>query len=407
VEHPTAGYDTESGPPESSAGLDYTFSAPAPPPQRVVVERTSPLPMAIIAFLSAIVGALLTVAILSVAGFFDTEAVTASTVPVTSSPTTTLAQPAAVTSPTGSAMIEAVWAKVYPSVVTVLVFQESDDLPFASGSGVALGDGYVVTNHHVIEDADIAQITLQDGRTYDAAIVGSDALTDLAVLSVDATDLKPVEIGSVDDLSIGQTTIAVGNPLGQTGGSSLTVGVLSALSRRVDFEDGTDPLFGMLQTDAPITNGSSGGALVDDEGRLIGITSAIGLSEAGAEGIGYAIPVDVVLRVTDELIETGAASHAFLGIRGDTSIEIGEDTALVPNGAVIVEIDPADGAAGRAGLEADDVIVAIEGITITTMDDLVIQLRLHRAGEILVFEVVRDGATMTVPVTLDERPEGT
>jgi S1-C subfamily serine protease len=162
----------------------------------------------------------------------------------------------------------------------------------------------------------------------------------------------------------------------------------------------------MLQTDAPITNGSSGGALVDEEGRLIGITSAIGLSEAGAEGIGYAIPVDLVQRVTDEIIETGEVRHAFLGISGRPFIEDAPDGAQIPAGAEIDEINPEGGAADRAGLEAGDVIVAIEGIEIRTMSDLVVQLRLYRVGETIDLEVQRPDGIVIVPVTLDERPDG-
>jgi S1-C subfamily serine protease len=181
--------------------------------------------------------------------------------------------------------------------------------------------------------------------------------------------------------------------------------VLSALSRRVEFDDDT-ALFGMLQTDAPITNGSSGGALVDEEGRLIGITSAIGVSQAGAEGIGYAIPVDLVRRVTDELIATGTVHHAFLGILGGDYIETGTDGALIPAGAQIIDVDPVDGAAGRAGLLTDDVIVGMEGVEIKTMNELVIQLRLHRVGETIDVRILRADTELTVPVTLDERPDG-
>ncbi len=422
VEHPTHGYDADAPSVSDTAneptvhdprrepvsGLDYTFSAPEPQPERVIVERASPLPMGIIAFLSAMVGALLTVAILSFAGFFDTETVAAPTTTVPTVTTTTVSASPTIVSPvTDAEMRQAVWAKVNPSVVTVQVGNESaGELEIdGSGSGVALPNGYIVTNHHVIEGSEVAQIVLQDGRIYDAEIVGSDAYTDLAVLRAEAAGLIPIEIGDVDDLAIGQVAIAVGNPLGQLGGSSLTVGVLSALSRRVDFEDG-DRLFGMLQTDAPITNGSSGGALVDDEGRLIGITSAIGLSEAGAEGIGYAIPVDVVRRITDELIETGAVRHAYLGIVGDNHVETAEDGAFVPSGAVIKVIDPPDGAAGRAGLEVDDVIVEMEGVGVSTMSELVLQLGLYRVGDTIEIVVLRDGERIMVPVTLDERPEG-
>jgi len=418
VEHPTQGYEPESTPPTEpvdkpgtyvppwteQSGLDYTIAAPTPPTQLEPERQTiAYLPIGIVAFLSAIVGTLFTIGLLSALGYFEADPTAVSSVPVTTAvatttpPTTVLA--AADTDP---AIVEAVWAKVNPSVVTVHVGTDTDII--GSGSGVAIGDGYIATNHHVIEGTEVTRIILQDGTTYIAEVVGSDAYTDLAVLKVTAAGLVPVQIGDAEDLSIGQVTIAVGNPLGQSGGSSLTVGVLSALSRRVDIDDDTT-LFGMLQTDAPITNGSSGGALVDDEGRLIGITSAIGLSEAGAEGIGYAIPVNLVQRVTDEIIETGEVRHAFLGIRGRDAIEDGADGAEIPAGAEIEGVDPADGAAGRAGIVGGDVIVSIEGIEIRTMNELVIQLRLYRVGETIDLQIQRDGDSETVSVTLDERPE--
>ena len=420
VDNPTHGSEPEVAPPSEPAeehgssvapwtersGLDYTISAPPPvaEPQPEPAGRTSYLQIGIIAFLSAIAGALFTVGILSAAGYFDAEAPTAIGAPETTVVATTVPPITIIAADSDSQMVEDVWAKVFPSVVTVHVGTETDVL--GSGSGVALGNGYIATNHHVIEGTDVTRIVLQDGRSYEAEVVGSDPYTDLAVLSVvGAADLVAVEIGTVADLSIGQITIAVGNPLGQSGGSSLTVGVLSALSRRVDFADETT-LFGMLQTDAPITNGSSGGALVDEEGRLIGITSAIGLSEAGAEGIGYAIPVDLVQRVTDEIIETGEVRHAFLGIRGRPFIEDAPDGAQIPAGAEIDEINPEGGPADRAGLEAGDVIVAIEGIEIRTMSDLVVQLRLYRVGETIDLEVQRPDGLVIVPVTLDERPDG-
>lgn len=419
VEHPNPGHESETSPPsdpvdepgsyvspDPGAGLDYRIAAiPPPAPSAPAPEQHSHLPTGIIAFLAAIVGALATIGILSFAGFFSTEAPEAQ--PVTTVAPTTVPPVTIVAGPTETQMVEAVWAKVFPSVVTIRVGEDDGEgvVINGSGSGVALGNGYVATNHHVIEGAEVTRIVLQDGRIYEATIVGSDPYTDLAVLSVDAADLVAVEIGSTDDLTIGQITIAVGNPLGQSGGSSLTVGVLSALSRRVEFEDDT-ALFGMLQTDAPITNGSSGGALVDEEGRLIGITSAIGVSQAGAEGIGYAIPVDLVRRVTDELIATGTVHHAFLGILGGDYIETGTDGALIPAGAQIIDVDPVDGAAGRAGLLTDDVIVGMEGVEIKTMNELVIQLRLHRVGETIDVRILRADTELTVPVTLDERPDG-
>ncbi len=372
-------------------------------PQPVERQR-SPIGTGIIAFLAAVVWSLVTIGILTFAGFFSTAEDVAEPLP-----TTTTAAPVIIQQEPldieNVRLAEAVWVKVNPSIVTVEVGDLSDgELTLTgSGSGVVLEDGYIATNHHVIEGTDAARVVLQNGRVYDAVVVGSDAYTDLAVLSVDADGLVPIEIGSADELAIGQVTIALGNPLGQSGGASLTVGVLSALSRRVDFEDNST-LFGMLQTDAPITSGSSGGALVDEEGRLIGITSAIGLSDAGAEGIGYAIPVDLVQRVTSEIIATGEVRHSYLGIVGGDYTATGEDGATVPAGAIVDSVEEA-GPADLAGLEQDDVIVAIAGIDVTTMQELIIQLRLHRVGETVRLDILRDGDPQTVTVTLGARPD--
>lgn len=422
MEHPTDGTGpevppTEPGtqPPEPASpvsppasGLDYTIATRPQPPEPVQWKRQSPFPTAIIAFLAAMAGSLATVALLSLAGFFasgdEDVAVPPST---TAAVTTTLASTSTAPATEIERLTAAVWQKVNPSIVTVEIFESGNsdaDFPDASGSGVAIGNGYIATNQHVIEGAETVRIVLQDGKIYSADIVGSDSLTDLAVLTADADDLTPIDLGSTNDLSIGEPTIAVGNPLGQSGGASLTVGVLSAFSRRVDFDDGTT-LFGMLQTDAPINNGSSGGALVDEDGALIGITAAVGLGEAGAEGIGYAIPVELVRRITDEIIEEGTVRHAFLGISGLDRLDETTDGGLIPAGAEIEEVESGY-SAERAGIEVGDIVVSLDGNPVDTMNALVVQLRLYRVGDVVDVGVVRNGEELQLPVTLDERPEG-
>jgi len=311
-----------------------------------------------------------------------------------------------ITGPDGAGAAEAIAVKVVPSVVTVEVGSlEAGTLTLTgSGSGVILDDGYIVTNHHVIDGATTSRIVLQDGRTYDAEIIGSDAYTDLAVLWVDIDELTPIDFGSTDDLAIGRMAVAVGNPLGQDGGASLTVGVISALSRTVAFNDST-ALYGMLQTDAPITSGSSGGALVDENGTLIGITAAIGVSQAGAEGIGYAIPVELVQRVTKEIIETGTVEHSFIGIVGTDHVIDAADGALMPGGAEISELWEEYSAAGDAGFLPGDTIVEVEGVRIRTMEDLVVELRLFHVGDEVLVTANRDGSPVTAAVILDERPQ--
>ena len=301
----------------------------------------------------------------------------------------------------------AVGAKVTPSIVTVEVGTLSDGqfATFGSGSGVVLtADGLIATNHHVIEDSSATQVVFQDGSIYRATLVGSDPLTDLAVLRIDSTSLIPIELGATSVLSIGDTAIAIGNPLGQRGGASLTVGVVSAFNR--DVEVAVDNrLFGMIQTDAPITQGSSGGALVDGNGRLIGITTAIGVSSAGAEGIGYAIPVELMTRITDEIIATGAVRHPFLGVELRDSFS---DTAgvLRPNGAIVTGfINNETSAARDAGVEPGDIVIDFEARPVRTLDDLVNGLRLYRVGDVVAVEVMRDGRRVIIDVTLGERPD--
>jgi putative serine protease PepD len=300
----------------------------------------------------------------------------------------------------------AVAQRVLPSIVTVQVGL-SDGTDFfitGSGSGVVLDtDGTLVTNEHVVGDAPAVRVVFADGRTYDATTVGTDSLSDLAIIHIDAVGLSPIEIGSSEDMSIGDTAIAIGNPLGLAGGPSVTLGVLSAFGRRVQVTD-TSELFGMIQTDAPITRGSSGGALVDSQGRLIGITSAIGVSDVGAEGLGFAIPVEMMTRITQDILEFGVARHAFLGITGSTHYEREDDGALAPAGVTVASII-ADTAADQSDLAVGDILMSFDDEPVDDMDDLVVRLRFYRVGDTITLHVLRAGATTQVHLVLSERPE--
>ena len=385
-----------------------TRPTPTPPPNPAP-KQTSHVATGAVAFISAIVGAIAVVGLLALLGLFSDDAAETAAPPANEPAIPTVVREVTteiVTNPAEAGAAEAIAVKVVPSVVTVEVGDlQGDTLTLTgSGSGVILEDGYIVTNHHVIDGATMSRVVLQDGRTYDAEIIGSDAWTDVAVLKVDIAGLTPIDFGSTEDLAIGRMAVAVGNPLGQDGGVSLTVGVISALSRTVAFGDST-ALYGMLQTDAPITSGSSGGALVDESGKLIGITAAIGVSQAGAEGIGYAIPVELVQRVANEIIETGTVKHGFIGIIGTDYVADAEDGALVPAGAEITDLWGEYSAAGDAGFVPGDAIVEVAGVRITTMEDLVVQLRLFHVGDEVVLTANRDGAPFRAAVILDERPE--
>jgi serine protease Do len=302
----------------------------------------------------------------------------------------------------------AVAIKAFPSIVTVTTLNEDAQgglVAQGSGSGVVItADGYIATNDHVVDGASTYQVTFEDGRVYSAELIGTDPLTDLAVIKIEATDLVPVDFGSVDGLELGDPAIAVGNPLGQDGGSSISVGIISAFDRRVDFGDGSS-LFGMIQTDAAINSGSSGGSLLNADGDLIGITSAIGVSNAGPEGIGYAIPVNLVQRITNEIIETGDVRHPFLGVTIETYVEELADGATAPRGARIDSIEGTDSAAGSAGLQAGDIIVGIGDKEISSQTDLILAVRLYRVGDSVTFTAVRDGVTEDYTVVMGQRPE--
>lgn len=290
---------------------------------------------------------------------------------------------------------------VIPSVVTIQVSDtfRNAAMVVGSGSGVIYDtSGHIVTNAHVVAAGESYEAVLWDGRVYSAEVVGIDATTDLAALQIAATDLAPITIGSTTDLHAGEPAIAVGSPLGLDGGPSLTVGVVSALDRLVEI-DAETTLYGMIQADAPITQGSSGGALVDDGGRLIGITSAVGVSAVGVEGIGFSTPVEIVTRVVDELIAAGEATRPYLGISGTTGFVATADGGEEPIGVQIEAIE-ADSAAADAGLAVGDVITAIDGETVVTMPGLIAAMRTHSGGHTV--DLTLTGTETTVRVTLGD-----
>jgi S1-C subfamily serine protease len=366
------------------------------------------------ALVAGILGALLTVGLLAATGTFDDPEVAAAppTTTVTGEQATQATEipPPQIINDLGAAINPtAVAAKAVPSIVTVTVAnagadEDSPAVGIGSGSGVVMSsEGYIITNHHVVEGGDTFSVEFEDGRIYEATLVGSDDLTDIAVLQIKAARLTPVDFGSSESLRIGDPAVAIGNPLGQDGGASVTVGIISAFDRRVDFADDSF-LHGMIQTDAAINSGSSGGALFDSEGNLIGITSAIGVSQAGPEGIGYAIPIELVDRITAEIIETGDVVHPFLGVQIGTFLKEANDGAIIPGGAIIDSIEGTDSAAGLAGLQSGDVIIGIGDKTITDQTDLILAVRLYRVGDEVAFVALRGAETMTFDVVMGRRP---
>ena len=373
---------------------------PPQPPQRMVPmpaprQRRGNLFAALI---GGIIGAALIVAALFVAGVLPPETDT----PATS---TTLPAAAPARVPSDSTVVAAIAARAIPSIVTVEVGQGNGrtDLASASGSGVVYtADGFILTNNHVVDDAGFVRAVFSDGRIYQATVVGTDPVTDLAVISVDAPGLAPVRLASPTTLNIGDLAIAIGNPLGLYGGPSVTSGIISAFDRELQVTSDRT-LFGLLQTDAPITRGSSGGALLDAEGELIGITTAIGLSDVGAEGLGFAVPVSIVQGVANDLIREGVVHHAFIGVQVEPAFE-DMDGAQVPEGARIVSFQGTTGIEG-AGAAIGDIITAIDGTKVKGVTDLIALLRTRRAGQTISLSLLRNGSQIEIDAELGQRPD--
>lgn len=289
---------------------------------------------------------------------------------------------------------------VAEAVIPSTVFIQTDVFIFSgSGSGVVYGsDGYILTNHHVVDGTSSVFVTFSDGARFPAEVVGSDPVTDLAVLRVDREDVVPIALGTSADLAIGEPAVAVGNPLGLEGGPTVSSGIVSALNRRLNLGPGEE-LFGLVQTDAPISPGSSGGALVNAEAKLIGITTAVAVSDVGPEGIGFAVPIDIAIGVAGDLIETGTVDHARLGVNVVTA-RASEGEAQFPVG-LLVEGLASDSAYGAAGGQINDVIVELEGDAVVSRDVLVAKLRSFRAGDVVEVLILRSGEDeMTLNVTL-------
>ncbi len=301
------------------------------------------------------------------------------------------------------------------TIVQVQVGTLSENGEFLSaggGSGVVItDDGLIMTNHHVIDNSTEVRVIFEDGRMYEANIIGSDKLTDIGLVKITASNLIPIAIGNSDKMLVGDLAVAIGHPLTLGAAPTVTTGVVSALERRLDVGDdvmGTSvTLFGLIQTDAPITRGSSGGALINKNGELIGITTAIATADVGAEGLGFAVPVNLALNIAEGLIKDGKILHAFLGILGAQHFDIVEDGARVFSGVFIQELYGPGGeifAIGKAGAQPGDIIKKINGKTVKTLDGLITILRTKRAGEQVEIEILRESQVITLVFELDLRP---
>ena len=290
--------------------------------------------------------------------------------------------------------------------------ENNEFISIGGGSGVVIStDGLILTNHHVIDEAEAVKVFFEDGRMYEAKIIGSDQLTDIGLVKIESSNLIPIVIGNSDVLFVGDLAVAIGHPLTLGAAPTVTTGIVSALERRLDV-GGQDmnssvTLFGLIQTDAPITRGSSGGALLNQNGELIGITTAIATADVGAEGLGFAVPINLALNISQDLVDDGKVYHAFLGILGAQHYEGAEDGAIIFSGVKIQELyGPANDiyAIGKAGAMPGDIIKKVNGKNIKTLDGLITLLRSKKAGDEISIEITRNDQVITLEFLLDLRP---
>lgn len=298
--------------------------------------------------------------------------------------------------------IATVAAAVLPSVVRVDVRGIGAGESSGNASGVVIDEvGHVVTNHHVVAGATGISVTFADGTAADAVLIGTDPRNDLAVVRVDVDDddLVPITLADSAELQVGQLAVAVGSPFGLNG--SVTAGIISALDRPVDLRgpDGaTMRMAGVIQTDAGISPGNSGGPLVDARGQMIGVNSAI-LSESFGSGVGFAVPASIVASVVADLIADGEVANPYLGVSGTTLPVAAAEHLDVAGGVFVERVEPG-GPAEDAGIMPEDVITAVEGAQLMAVDDLVAAVRAAGVGATIVLDIVRDGAPSQVSATL-------
>lgn len=274
------------------------------------------------------------------------------------------------------------------------------------GSGVIVSDeGYILTNNHVIDKADKIQVRLMNGNEVDAKVIGADPQTDIAVLQVDAEDLEVVQLGNSDNLKVGSMVLAIGSPLTEDLAHTVSFGIVSARGRSLN----NLTIYGdYIQTDAAINPGNSGGALIDVNGQLVGINSAIASRSGGNDGIGFAIPINLAERIMDDLIEDGEVSRGYLGIqfKGEVDQTLARALGLNNERGIIVGEVQEDSPAEKAGLAEDDIIVSLNDEDIRNWDSFRTRIAAYKPGDNITMGIIRDNDNMSLDVTLGEREEG-
>ena len=313
-----------------------------------------------------------------------------------------------VTSEAVEGSAEAAAATISPSVVTIEVSAVTNN-PFggvqqgsSTGSGVVLrADGYIVTNNHVVDSATgggSVHVTLANGDTVPATVVGTDPSTDLAVIKASGVSgLKAATFARSSEVKVGQAVLAVGAPLGLS--NTVTQGIVSTLNRPVRTGENQQAVLDALQTDAAINPGNSGGALVDLAGRVIGINTAIATAGGGTGniGVGFAIPSEVATKIADQIIATGRATHSQIGV---TVADAPSTTDGAPGLGALIRGVVSGGPAARAGLQVGDVVTKVDDRRVTDADSLIVAIRAHDPGDTVTLTLQRDGGSRTLEVTL-------
>lgn len=269
------------------------------------------------------------------------------------------------------------------------------------GSGVVVSeDGFILTNHHVVEAADDIQVALSDGKTLKASVVGTDPETDLAVLKVKRKDLPAITFAKSENQRVGDVVLAIGNPFGV--GQTVTMGIISALGRS---HLGINTFENYIQTDAAINPGNSGGALVDGAGNLVGVNTAIFSRSGGSLGIGFAIPVSIVRQVMHEIITHGAVTRGWVGIEvQEISPEIAESFALKSTDGALIAGVLRNGPADRAGIRPGDILIAVGGKPVTDSSSLLNLIAALPPGKVVQLRLLREQTEMQLMVTIEKRP---
>jgi len=300
----------------------------------------------------------------------------------------------------GGLSLQEIYEKAIVSVVSISC---QTGLGTSTGTGVVISpDGYILTNCHVVDGAYAVTVILQDGQEQEARLIGADAVSDLAVLKVDAEDLSPAEFGNADVLRVGDTVVAIGDPLGIALRGTMTDGIVSAINRDITTSGRTMTL---IQTNAALNSGNSGGPLLNCFGQVVGInTMKIGdfVDEAGVEGLGFAIPSNTVKDVVEQLIAQGYVDgRPALGFAAETVSPFLQMYYGIPQGVYITEVSAGSNAAG-IGLAAGDILLSFDGVRITDTDTLITQLYSHDAGDAVQISIYRDGQQYTATLTLDQ-----